>query len=115
MKRYDSIVWDWNGTLLDDVDLSLEVVNELLGEARLDRVALFRDCSVLDTRNCRAPESCTNPRRTVVIGDTNHEAQVAGHLRADCILISNGHQSAGRLSRLQWPVFDSLRSVVAGG
>ncbi len=34
------IVWDWNGTLLDDVDVSIEAMNRVLeryGLARLDR------------------------------------------------------------------------------
>ena len=29
-SRFDAVVWDWNGTLLDDVDLCLTVVNEVL-------------------------------------------------------------------------------------
>jgi phosphoglycolate phosphatase len=32
MRRYNAIIWDWNGTLLDDVALALSVVNELLTE-----------------------------------------------------------------------------------
>ena len=38
--RYRHIVWDWNGTLLDDVDYSIAVMNGLLarrGLPRLDR------------------------------------------------------------------------------
>jgi phosphoglycolate phosphatase len=38
--RYRHIVWDWNGTLLDDVDYSIEVMNGLLrrrGLPPLDR------------------------------------------------------------------------------
>ena len=31
-RSYDAVVWDWNGTLLDDVELSVEIVNELLFE-----------------------------------------------------------------------------------
>lgn len=27
---YDSIVWDWNGTLLDDIALVVDIVNEIL-------------------------------------------------------------------------------------
>lgn len=29
-RRYSVIVWDWNGTLLDDVDENIEIVNEVL-------------------------------------------------------------------------------------
>ena len=30
MKGVDTIIWDWNGTLLDDVDICVDVINELL-------------------------------------------------------------------------------------
>ena len=30
MRRYDYVLWDWNGTLLDDLALNLSVENELL-------------------------------------------------------------------------------------
>jgi phosphoglycolate phosphatase len=33
--RYRHIVWDWNGTLLDDLDLSISVMNGLLARRRL--------------------------------------------------------------------------------
>jgi phosphoglycolate phosphatase len=39
--RYQHIIWDWNGTLLDDVGLSIDVMNELL--ARRHRSGLDRD------------------------------------------------------------------------
>lgn len=32
MKEYNCIIWDWNGTLLDDVPLNMEIVNTLLTE-----------------------------------------------------------------------------------
>ncbi|NUM71929.1 MAG: HAD family hydrolase, partial [Ignavibacteriaceae bacterium] len=28
--KYDHIIWDWNGTLLDDVGLCLEIINGVL-------------------------------------------------------------------------------------
>ena len=30
MKKYRHIAWDWNGTLMDDVWLSLHIINALL-------------------------------------------------------------------------------------
>ena len=33
--RYRHIVWDWNGTLLDDLDLSIDVMNGMLLRRRL--------------------------------------------------------------------------------
>ncbi len=32
MKKYKCIIWDWNGTLLDDVELNLSICNTLLSE-----------------------------------------------------------------------------------
>lgn len=29
-KSYRHIIWDWNGTLLDDVDIVIEAMNRLL-------------------------------------------------------------------------------------
>lgn len=30
MKQYTHLIWDWNGTLLDDLDVSIEALNQLL-------------------------------------------------------------------------------------
>lgn len=35
LSRYRHVIWDWNGTLLDDLDICVEVMNGLLGEHRL--------------------------------------------------------------------------------
>lgn len=39
---YDTIIWDWNGTLLDDLDLSIKAVNVLLKERDLPILTLNR-------------------------------------------------------------------------
>lgn len=39
---YDTIIWDWNGTLLDDLDLSIKAVNVLLKERNLPILTLNR-------------------------------------------------------------------------
>lgn len=39
---YDTIIWDWNGTLLDDLDLSIKAVNVLLKERDLPTLTLNR-------------------------------------------------------------------------
>ncbi len=33
--RYRHVIWDWNGTLLDDLDLCVDVMNDLLGRRSL--------------------------------------------------------------------------------
>ena len=30
MKKYDRVLWDWNGTLLDDLDMNYEVMKAML-------------------------------------------------------------------------------------
>lgn len=41
----DTLIWDWNGTLLDDVDVNLRVINEMLLNRNLPRLDLntYRD------------------------------------------------------------------------
>ena len=50
--------------------------------------------------------------RVLMIGDTDHDMQVAGAIGADCVLISRGHQSAEYLSGLGVPVYPDLRSML---
>lgn len=38
MKRYDYIIWDFNGTLLDDVQVGIRSVNKLLRERGLKEI-----------------------------------------------------------------------------
>jgi len=40
LKQYNTILWDWNGTLVDDAWLSLAINNELLAERGLPPVSL---------------------------------------------------------------------------
>src|SRR5215471_1095283 len=36
--KYESVIWDWNGTLLDDVVLAVEIVNDLFQEHGVGRL-----------------------------------------------------------------------------
>jgi phosphoglycolate phosphatase len=47
-SRYRHIVWDWNGTLLDDVDYSIAVMNGLLARRRLPLLDLARYHELFD-------------------------------------------------------------------
>jgi len=206
--RYESVIWDWNGTLLNDVDVALEIVNDLLegfGVPRLttdryreifdfpvtvyyeragldlsrhdfnwiseqfcnrfenefDRVPLFSSapqvlqavresgmrqfllsgtehqalhrmtarCGALNFfdaakglndnyaagKHSAAREMMKQFQlmadRTVMIGDTTHDADVAQHLGVDCILVASGHHSRERLSKKDCRVFDSLSAL----
>ena len=35
MQKYSHIIWDWNGTLFDDVDWCIEVINMLLSKRKM--------------------------------------------------------------------------------
>lgn len=36
----DTIIWDWNGTLLDDVDVNVKIINRLLSKRNLSELDL---------------------------------------------------------------------------
>ncbi len=46
------------------------------------------------------------------VGDTRHDAEVAGELGIDCILIPNGHHSEHRLLALDVPLVPSLNDLI---
>lgn len=48
MPRYDCIIWDWNGTLLDDTWLCLDVMNPILEARGLELVTMARYRSIFD-------------------------------------------------------------------
>ena len=51
------------------------------------------------------------PGKTVLIGDTVHDYEVAAALGADCILIANGHQHKHTLFECKMPVLDAITEV----
>jgi phosphoglycolate phosphatase len=53
-----------------------------------------------------------DPERTVLIGDTLHDAEVALENGLRCILVANGHQSISRLTSIDLPVVDSLQTLI---
>lgn len=48
---------------------------------------------------------------TLLIGDTEHDFEVAKALGADCLLIANGHQDMQRLSLCKVPVLNDISCV----
>ena len=196
IENYDHVIWDWNGTLVDDVDLAVAAVNVLLLEHGLatvtatsyreifgfpvrtyyeklgfdfnratfeqlcDRFAheynskrsrearLFDGVNELLMRIRKTKtqsilsaaaqwhldevtehfqiqhhfhhrygidnhyaaskvqrgrelveKSGISPQRTILIGDTDHDFEVAQDLGIECLLIADGHQSAERLQK----------------
>jgi phosphoglycolate phosphatase len=48
LRRYRHIIWDWNGTLLDDLDLCIDIMNELLRARQLPILDRARYHAVFD-------------------------------------------------------------------
>jgi phosphoglycolate phosphatase len=206
--KYSHIIWDWNGTLLDDLQLCLNVINTLLSKRQLPKVSkeeyldifgfpvidyyrklgfdfsmepfetistefidayekgrpdcrlmpgawdtlyqislagltqsilsaskqdhlnkaisdyglndLFCSINGLDNHHAAGKveiarsfmfSAKVDPKRTILIGDTIHDAEIASELGIDCWLIPNGHQSRNRLSSSNYPLIDSLPLV----
>lgn len=56
-------------------------------------------------------ETGVRPEETVMIGDTDHDHEVAEALGLDCILVADGHQTRPRLERCGRRVVDGLREL----
>lgn len=51
MKRlleYKHVIWDWNGTLLDDVELCVDVINRMLSSRSMDTLSVERYKTLID-------------------------------------------------------------------
>ena len=46
--RYNTVIWDWNGTLLDDVELALGIVNQILVDQGLQVLSRERYTQIFD-------------------------------------------------------------------
>ncbi len=52
-----------------------------------------------------------NYKKTIFIGDTEHDAEVAIDLNIDCFLVSYGHCTYKRLKQTGFPVFRSISEL----
>jgi len=207
--RFEAIIWDWNGTLLNDVHIAIESINQLLRDRKLIPLNLERyldvfmfpvqdyyeqigfdlknepfeisasqfiaiynkavdDCGlhedvipllsrlqqrgyrqfILSAMEQQTLEKTVNdngissffedlcglsdhyakskvengkslilergldPERTLLIGDTTHDYDVALAIGCSCVLIAQGHQSKERLLSSGAVVFDRLDEIV---
>ncbi len=208
MFRYKNIIWDWNGTLLNDVDICIDAMNILLKDRNLQQLSHEKYKNVFtfpvrdyykavgfnfDKEDFEKPAvefidnynklgykaklhkgviellkkaddlkisqyilsamehnslikmldnfgityffekikgidnyyaqskieqgkkliagSNLDKRKTVMIGDTLHDAEVASALGVDCILVAQGHQSFERLNQNGNTVINSLEEL----
>jgi phosphoglycolate phosphatase len=207
--KYESIIWDWNGTLLDDVQISIQTINAVLSFRNLEQITEGRylDIFTFPVRDYyaqlgfnfdqepfeipaahyikhynQAAEKCLlhqdviatltyfqtlgchqfvlsameqkqldkmlsdhdltqffvsasglnhhlatsklengqllvekyklNPSKTLLIGDTIHDYEVAKLLGCSCVLTAHGHQSHARLVNSGAPVVKHLKALV---
>ncbi len=59
-------------------------------------------------------ESGLQPSRVLMVGDTDHDAEVARCLGVGCVLVFSGHQCRDRLAATGLPVLDSISQIVEG-
>lgn len=209
MKKIESVIWDWNGTLLDDVDVCIDSINRLLSERgrnslsrpvyreiftfpvrhyyelagfdlenepfsevaiqfidlyreKIKQCGMFPDARrtlewfsgrgysqylvsamehqfLMETlKNCGVDQyfddysgihdhfadgkesmarnfvskTGINPERTLFVGDTLHDFEVAKNLGMHCILVADGHQSEVRLLSSGCEVVKNLAGVL---
>lgn len=53
-----------------------------------------------------------NSKEIVLVGDTLHDFDVANELKIDCLLVSRGHQSKGRLEKKSKMVLENLKEII---
>lgn len=41
-NRYTHVFWDWNGTIIDDLEINFSVINTLLSNRKKDIISLFQ-------------------------------------------------------------------------
>lgn len=208
-RRYEHIVWDWNGTLLDDAWLCIDIMNDILqrrnlpemdaekyamifqfpvmhyyqklgfdfetepfeivstefitayherrdtcplregAEAVLGKIqesgvsqsvlsasehgALQEAIGKFDIRDFFASvsgiedhhaagkiaiakkwmaSSAIKPQKTLLIGDTLHDYEVATAIGVDCCLVASGHQHISRLATSGKPVSETLETII---
>lgn len=52
------------------------------------------------------------PVKSLFIGDTTHDYEVACSINADCVLVARGHQSKDTLLKCRVPVFDTFYEML---
>ena len=100
----------------------LSASNRAQLEAQLTRLGLsgeFEEVLGLDNIHARSKKALAvawqerHPEaRPLFVGDTEHDADVADAIGADCVLLSGGHQDRERLVACGKPVIDALSELV---
>ena len=101
--------------------LSASEVNMLRGQLeKLGLLSRFDGILGLDNIHAKSKKDNgvawknANPNsRALMIGDTDHDAEVAAAMGVDCVLVAAGHQSRARLEQCNCiAVVDTVRDVL---
>ena len=160
MQANGMIFWDWNGTLMDDVDFTHSCLNWMLethGYPQRYDLAAYREIfgfpieeyyiragfnfakrpyaeqvaarglqgyftellgladiygvSKVQVGKQWLAQSGIAPAACVMVGDTQHDAEVAKALGTKCVLYTGGHQSRARLEAVCPNVIDDLAQL----
>ncbi len=74
-------------------------LSDLNGESKVDNGSIL-----LTQLNC-------NPKSTILVGDSSHDAEVATALGIRCVLVDKGYEDSARLKKNGYPVLNSLTEV----
>jgi len=99
VTRWEHIVWDWNGTLLADTDICVEVLNELMEERGLRGITLQRYRETFDFPVLDFYRSLGFPADRADFEATSHDFIARYHARAvDCPLHAGAKELLFRLA-----------------
>lgn len=207
LLKYTHVIWDWNGTLLDDIGASLASVNDMLAKreeppmdknhykecmgtpiirfyeqvfdlSKEDYASILAeynagymyhlaDCSLTDgavdaiekfaaagvhqaiVSSSNNAQLCENAKKygvfdkfeavlgaadfkadskierarlylaesaekgaVLVVGDLEHDAEMAAEIGADCVLLTSGHEHPERLKRSGAVIFDKIEELI---
>lgn len=73
--KYSCIIWDWNGTLLDDTEICMECVNDMLAKRNMPLLDIARYRSYVDTPIIRFYENVFDLNQVpfdTIVGEFTH-------------------------------------------
>ncbi len=82
-QKYKHIIWDWNGTLFEDIWLCVSSINKLLAQRNLPALTINKYRAIFTL--------------VLLIGDTIHDFEIAEAIGIDYVLVAGGHNSRERL------------------
>ena len=81
--KYKNILWDWNGTLMDDVSVALDAVNIMLTRRGLKQINMEQYYDYIDTPIIRFYEKCfdmTVDSETTLLPEFQREYASLSHM-----------------------------------